>query len=1403
MSARWLVLIPVFPIVVTAQQWHKVTSIPAPYSSNYWLDVFFLPSNPQYGWVCGFNGMVIRTTNGGQSWQGTRIPGANQLESIHFVNPSVGYTSGPDGIWCTTDGGTTWTEVTPDSAFALWGCYALSPTLVMVIGGGCGSTPQRFFRSTDGGATWSFFTGTEPNSGLTDLLLYSDGTGYAVSSGRLWRTTDGGQSWAVFASSGSAVWQEEITRIGNSFLLPFAGITCSGQGNAGGMRFSTDGGTTWREFSTGRPMFGAFLLNATTGWACGYNGAAYYTSDGGQTWQLRNCGIDTTLHLDDIWFVNDTLGWVVGQGVWRYGPPERRFERDTLIFPDVCIPGSVERVVRLENRSFTQSSVTLSITGADASAFRLGNFPPNAVLASCSWTPIPLQFEPTRAGVHRAQLVATFADGTVRRLELVGIGRQRDGFPERDTLVVAAAPCGVRTTVQLPWRSRDSAAIVRIDWIGGDPNIRPESPPPLPIPRQGATLSFSILPTDTGWTEARFRVRLQPCTHDTTIVVRAYGISPILTAPTVRTYPLRCQLSQVDSIPIANTGNDTLHIPRLWIEQSPAGTITVLGWSSGRSFPIRIPPRRADTLLLLIQPSAEGPFTATVWLENNDSTKARGQKNPFRIELGGEARRTAVVSQLQSYDFGRVCVGTSREIRLRLENRGTLTAFLSQPRIAPPFAAELEDRRNPPLILGMDSVGLRIRFSPAWEGSFADTVLITATPCGERIAIAVRGEGIRAAGQFLAGRLQRQIPAAKADTLRTPLAAVGSAHLRLDRYRWDPPAPSWLRILEPPVGTWVQSGTQQEIALQLLPTDTAARYSGTLCVESDAECPTTTCIPVEIVRPRSRLRVELGTSPEWRRLCIPLDTVVTLLWIGDTDPHLPETLGLVRSVWIEPPTPAFELTGLPPLPFVVRAGELLPIRLRIQTPVEGRFMAELVLIAESSGDSLVLRYPIAAEFYRSILQLSPPLPPDTLTAEVCEAERILALPVYNSGMLTDTVLAELIPPTPALQLQSPARFALPGKGYDTILLRLSPEQLREGANHFTLRLRSLVCPGELLWSVTVIGVRPQLAVTPPARDFGSIWVGESKVDTVVLQNPSPVDVQVEAVWIEPADAGFALEGLSPLPLLLPARQSLVLPIRFTAVQSGSWQATLQVRARSVCEVTASGELRAVVPIEAYTLQLWIDRHAARPGDTLSIPLWLQGPTQRAVAQQLEIELRFDPALFFPLEVSTEAGRAPSSYDGAGRLHCTVNVPPIPDASTSRPIARLVGVVLASLPSETPIHFANVRVVAQKQTSVETRDGFLIVLFCSPGRFGIRAAPWATVRVAADGLHIQLYSPIRELWDLRLNTPDGRQCWHSRELVNGFHTVIVPTQTLASGFYVLTVRSADGSTAERFLVPWLR
>lgn len=315
--------------------WKKNTSMPLNYQNIVYLDVFFLPSNPQYGWICGYEGKTLRTTDGGKNWLGSQLMKSNnipleaQLESIQFLSETVGFTSGPelmDGqgvIYKSTDGGASWFEVTPNNAEDLWGTYFIDQNVGFVIGGGCGSS-QFFWRTEDGGRNWSASIYNNPGSKMADLLVDDiNGLGYAIGSGTLWRTTNGGKSWLPISTTGNVDWHEEITRVDKTFLIPYSeGCFGNTVTDIGGIRITNDEGKNWFQYSTGVPMFGTFLFDKNRGWAAGFNNTVIYTSDGGKTWSQQNCGIAPGASMDDIRFINDTTGWVVGNGVYEYFIPD-------------------------------------------------------------------------------------------------------------------------------------------------------------------------------------------------------------------------------------------------------------------------------------------------------------------------------------------------------------------------------------------------------------------------------------------------------------------------------------------------------------------------------------------------------------------------------------------------------------------------------------------------------------------------------------------------------------------------------------------------------------------------------------------------------------------------------------------------------------------------------------------------------------------------------------------------------------------------------------------------------------------------------------------------------------------------------------------------------------------------
>ena len=380
-------------------QWEEV-QLPAPFNRGYYLDVFFLPSNPQFGWAVSIEGFIIRTSDGGSTWQGTQIPDAF-LEYVQFLTPQVGYASGEAGVFRSTDGGRSWQDISPfdPNREKGWGSFWINQQEGLYFVGGCATGLQGFFRTTDAGRTWSVFYTSEPLSGLSDGLIFRDGSGFAVSSGVLWRTEDFGRTWRYYSSTGAKIWTEELSIFGNSILLPTSGTNCDGNTRGvGSLRFSTDAGRTWRESPTGSNMFGTFLIDERRGWGVGDDRTVLYTDDYGQSWTRRNCGIRG--NIDDIWFINDTLGWCVGNGVYRTNfsapKPEIRIDPDARVV-ELCEGESIDvRVLTTQNAvRWSDGNASSTRTLTTAGVYAVTVYDP-ATCQSAADT-IELRFRPSTA----------------------------------------------------------------------------------------------------------------------------------------------------------------------------------------------------------------------------------------------------------------------------------------------------------------------------------------------------------------------------------------------------------------------------------------------------------------------------------------------------------------------------------------------------------------------------------------------------------------------------------------------------------------------------------------------------------------------------------------------------------------------------------------------------------------------------------------------------------------------------------------------------------------------------------------------------------------------------------------------------------------------------------------------
>ncbi len=312
----------------TINKWERV-EIPDRISQRSYLDIFFLPEDPNYGWICGYDSQISLTTNGGETWKTINVDNnRDQLESIHFVNRNVGYTSGliisnngiAAGILKSTDGGLTWNDVSPPvpATIDFWGTYFYDENNGVIAGNeGCGTF--HIFKTTNGGQLWTVFTDSvDTGTKFSDLWIDGKtGIGQAISSGYVWGSTDFGSTWDVEFRTGDIDWPEELSFFNNSFTIPIHKGCQGGSGNIGEILFTPDRGNTINKFTVpgNNPMYGSFTVNDSTGWACGLDRQLFMTKDAGKNWELVNCGIEGS--LDDIFFLDDTTAWVVGDYVYK------------------------------------------------------------------------------------------------------------------------------------------------------------------------------------------------------------------------------------------------------------------------------------------------------------------------------------------------------------------------------------------------------------------------------------------------------------------------------------------------------------------------------------------------------------------------------------------------------------------------------------------------------------------------------------------------------------------------------------------------------------------------------------------------------------------------------------------------------------------------------------------------------------------------------------------------------------------------------------------------------------------------------------------------------------------------------------------------------------------------------
>ena len=297
---------------------------------------------PSCAWACGAQGMVVRTTDGGESWKSVPVKDASKadLRDIHAIDESVAFvlqSTNPATIYQTTDGGATW-EINfrhKDSNVVLTAFEFWDDSNGIAVGNPVNGKITTLL-TNDGGITWKELKSQYcPSAAVDERGFAASGSNLALSpngtiliglggtnptpkrSSRVLVSRDRGGSWSAGAvpmlrSNTQGIFsiafatEKHAVAVGGNYRLPDQPVSSDAM--------TEDGGITWAKPSSNDRTGG--FRSCVTVWhkgreivlvAVGPNGTDIST-DLGKNWRpVSKDGFHVVNFTDD-----GKAGWAAG-----------------------------------------------------------------------------------------------------------------------------------------------------------------------------------------------------------------------------------------------------------------------------------------------------------------------------------------------------------------------------------------------------------------------------------------------------------------------------------------------------------------------------------------------------------------------------------------------------------------------------------------------------------------------------------------------------------------------------------------------------------------------------------------------------------------------------------------------------------------------------------------------------------------------------------------------------------------------------------------------------------------------------------------------------------------------------------------------------------------------------------
>ncbi len=349
---------------IFAQEWQTLNA-----STLSWRfeDMQFIDAD--VGWVVDGGGQILKTTDGGQTWNQQYYNSNHYFRSVEFYNEQIGFAgtlangNPTTTLLKTIDGGETWTDISstlPINVPGICGMHMTNEETIFITGVFYGSA--YIMKSVNQGETWTYTNMGSLCNALVDIYFKDENIGFAAGQspqgtglkGVLIRTVDGGNTWSTLAISNGndqRIWKiQELDK--DVMYASVEAFTSTPE-----YFKSSDGGLTWQLNSVtsagvSGTIQGVGFLSENVGWVGGFGEFFYETTNQGQTWEYKSTVGSSYNRFQRI---NDTLMYTSGVNVYKYIDPA------LLSIDEFDIPKPKGHSLVVKNSNVINNSATIKL----------------------------------------------------------------------------------------------------------------------------------------------------------------------------------------------------------------------------------------------------------------------------------------------------------------------------------------------------------------------------------------------------------------------------------------------------------------------------------------------------------------------------------------------------------------------------------------------------------------------------------------------------------------------------------------------------------------------------------------------------------------------------------------------------------------------------------------------------------------------------------------------------------------------------------------------------------------------------------------------------------------------------------------------------------------------------------